>query len=262
MCGEAVLRGSNVFARGIICASAGISLEDHVVNVFVDLDRNCTRGFPFDMHTGRKLFIGIGKPEMSRGEMFREVRGLAVQVLGRVTWNAPPLNDILNGEIYMQNLPSIVCGHVLNPIANDVVLDMCAAPGGKTAHLASLMQNSGILVACDRSRKKVVELHKTLASFDITIATCFKLDSSKSVLTKLEQSKLTNANGQSLSVESMLKLAQVKGRDKDGLLQISGFFPNSFDKVRRIFKELLLMYIIVYRFCWIHHVLHLDFDRG
>lgn len=41
----------------------------------------------------------------------------------------------------MQNLPSIVCGHVLNPQRNDIILDMCAAPGNKTTHLATIINN-------------------------------------------------------------------------------------------------------------------------
>lgn len=50
-----------------------------------------------------------------------------------------------------QNLPSVVVGHVLRPQPGEVIIDLCAGPGGKTSHLASLMQNQGLLVSCDRS---------------------------------------------------------------------------------------------------------------
>lgn len=54
---------------------------------------------------------------------------------------APSLNGV--GDIaYAQNLPSIITGRVLSPSSGDVVLDMCAAPGGKTSHIASLMANT------------------------------------------------------------------------------------------------------------------------
>jgi 16S rRNA C967 or C1407 C5-methylase (RsmB/RsmF family) len=41
----------------------------------------------------------------------------------------------------LQNLPSIVCSYVLNPQPDDIVLDMCAAPGNKTTHISALMEN-------------------------------------------------------------------------------------------------------------------------
>lgn len=42
---------------------------------------------------------------------------------------APSLSDVLTDLIFPQNLPSIVCVHVLDPHIGETVLDMCAAPG-------------------------------------------------------------------------------------------------------------------------------------
>ena len=39
----------------------------------------------------------------------------------------------------MQNLPSILTVHQLDIGPNDKCLDMCAAPGGKTTHIATLL---------------------------------------------------------------------------------------------------------------------------
>jgi len=60
-------------------------------------------------------------------------------------FDCPSIGDILLDtetglhKGFLQNLPSIICGHVLNPNERHSVLDMCAAPGGKTTHLATLM---------------------------------------------------------------------------------------------------------------------------
>lgn len=45
------------------------------------------------------------------------------------------------GEIVLQNLPSIVCGWVVNAQPNEYILDMCGAPGNKTTHLAEMSNN-------------------------------------------------------------------------------------------------------------------------
>ena len=61
----------------------------------------------------------------------------------------------MEGWIYAQNLSSLVVAHVLSPQPGACVLDMCAAPGGKSTHLCALMQGKGMVIACDRSKKKV-----------------------------------------------------------------------------------------------------------
>ena len=62
----------------------------------------------------------------------------------------------------LQNLPSCVVAHVLSSSIgqNEFVLDMCAAPGGKTSHLASLIPKSCRIVACDKSKQKVQAMVK------------------------------------------------------------------------------------------------------
>lgn len=42
------------------------------------------------------------------------------------------------GDVLLQNLPSIICGWVVDAQPNEYILDMCAAPGNKTTHLAEM----------------------------------------------------------------------------------------------------------------------------
>ena len=44
-------------------------------------------------------------------------------------YKCPSLRDVLPQWLFLQNLPSVVAGHVLNPLPGEIVLDMCAAPG-------------------------------------------------------------------------------------------------------------------------------------
>ena len=59
------------------------------------------------------------------------------------------------GYFYVQDLGSILVSSFLKPRKDSKVLDLCAAPGGKTTHLSEIMENTGEIVACDKSKGKV-----------------------------------------------------------------------------------------------------------
>lgn len=53
------------------------------------------------------------------------------------------------GFIIVQDFSAMIPAMILEPTKNMRVLDMCAAPGGKTTQLSAIMDNSGGIVACD-----------------------------------------------------------------------------------------------------------------
>lgn len=54
-----------------------------------------------------------------------------------------------NGSFFVQDLASQTVVTILNPKKDERMLDMCAAPGGKTFSSAILMENTGEIVSCD-----------------------------------------------------------------------------------------------------------------
>lgn len=69
------------------------------------------------------------------------------------------------GWFAVQDASAMKVANALGPQPGDRVLDLCAAPGGKTTHLAELMQNQGSIIACDvdeRRLQTVAELSRRL----------------------------------------------------------------------------------------------------
>jgi NOL1/NOP2/sun family putative RNA methylase len=78
-------------------------------------------------------------------------------------WRVPAVEDrplgtllpYLTGLYHLQEEVSLIPGYMLAPRPHERVLDTCAAPGGKTAQLAIQMQNTGTVVANDRSHGRL-----------------------------------------------------------------------------------------------------------
>ncbi len=74
----------------------------------------------------------------------------------------------------IQDSSAQLVSHLLDPQAGDVVIDACAAPGGKTTHIAELIGDEGKIWACDRAAsrlKKVQENAQRLQLKSIQICT-------------------------------------------------------------------------------------------
>ncbi len=67
------------------------------------------------------------------------------------------------GAIMPQSRGSMLVARVLNPAVGDRVLDLCAAPGAKTTHLAALIEDRGEVVAVERHPGRAKALAATCA---------------------------------------------------------------------------------------------------
>jgi 16S rRNA (cytosine967-C5)-methyltransferase len=79
--------------------------------------------------------------------------------------NIAQLDCFQEGLFTIQDGSAQLVTHFLNPQPHETIIDACAAPGGKTTHIAELMGDSGLIIGCDRhlSRlKKVTENAKRL----------------------------------------------------------------------------------------------------
>lgn len=67
-----------------------------------------------------------------------------------------------SGKIYMQNLSSMVPPLIVSPKEGETILDMCAAPGGKTTQMANLSKNKAMITACEKNKIRIERLKYNL----------------------------------------------------------------------------------------------------
>ena len=83
----------------------------------------------------------------------------------------PPLASLesfRNGWFYVQDPGTLLAPLELAPKAGETILDLCAAPGGKTAFIAQLMDNTGRIVACDVSEERLQLIRENCQRLGIT----------------------------------------------------------------------------------------------
>lgn len=66
------------------------------------------------------------------------------------------------GEIYLQSLSSMIPPIIVNPKEGENILDMTAAPGGKTTQMANLSDNKAMITACEKNKIRADRLKYNL----------------------------------------------------------------------------------------------------
>ena len=95
-----------------------------------------------------------------------------------------PANALTAGDCYVQDPSTAIACELLQPQPGEAVLDACAAPGGKTSYLAELMENRGLLVACDRERDRLHLLEENLSRLGVRIGKIIRQDWTMSPVAK------------------------------------------------------------------------------
>jgi len=79
------------------------------------------------------------------------------------------MRKALADRFTVQDMSAQLAALALAPSPNDAVLDLCAAPGGKTTHLAELMENKGTIYACDLYQKRLEQVDAAAKRLGISI---------------------------------------------------------------------------------------------
>ncbi len=83
--------------------------------------------------------------------------------------NIAKLDLFIEGYCTVQDVGAGMIARVLNPQENEIVLDACSAPGGKTTQMAELMQNKGNIIACDIYEQRIKLIEENAIRLGISI---------------------------------------------------------------------------------------------
>ncbi len=97
----------------------------------------------------------------------------SVRVRGSLVDRLPLLE---RGWFAIQDEGAMLVAHAVAPMPGQSIIDACAAPGGKTIHLAALMRNEGRVLACDVHQGKVEALARRCASMGATCVVTRHMD--------------------------------------------------------------------------------------
>jgi 16S rRNA (cytosine967-C5)-methyltransferase len=89
------------------------------------------------------------------------------------------LDSFREGLFYLQDVSAAVPARMLAPESGEKVLDLCSAPGGKATHIAELMGDRGIVVACDVDEARMSILSENVRRLGLRIVRPLVADGKK-----------------------------------------------------------------------------------
>lgn len=126
----------------------------------------------------RKTTLRINSIKSNKSEVCEELESNEIKYL-QVSWYDDALiienaseNEIRNleiykeGKIYLQSLSSMIPPLVLNPKEGENILDMAAAPGGKTTQLYNLSNGKASITACEKNKIRAERLKYNIEKQD------------------------------------------------------------------------------------------------
>lgn len=87
------------------------------------------------------------------------------------------LEAFKEGKIYLQSLSSMLPPIILEPKENSDILDMAAAPGGKTTQMAAISNNKSHITACERNAIRAEKLKYNIEKQGASCVFCMVKDS-------------------------------------------------------------------------------------
>ena len=121
--------------------------------------------------------LRVNRLKTTAAALQADLEGAGVEVSpGTGTWSLrisraaglTSLPGFTSGQWVVQDEAATLASEVLEPFLGQRVLDLCAAPGGKTTHLAEMMKDNGEIVACDVAEHRLRRVEENVARLGLT----------------------------------------------------------------------------------------------
>jgi 16S rRNA (cytosine967-C5)-methyltransferase len=129
-------------------------------------------------NTPADVYVRPNGLKVTVGELMRSSHGAQTTDVHPRALRVPrlPLSWIVNGLCYVQDPSTLLACDLLGARPREMVLDACAAPGGKTTYIAEMMHNTGRIIACDLFESRVERLRQNLVRLGVRNAQPMQLD--------------------------------------------------------------------------------------
>ncbi|WP_298865525.1 16S rRNA (cytosine(967)-C(5))-methyltransferase RsmB [uncultured Gimesia sp.] len=207
------------------------------------------------MNQRSPLFLRVNELKTSRDVLLKELEEAGIQVsLGNEPQSIRldefvPLESLVgfdSGQFTIQDESAIAAGNLLDPQPDDTVLDLCAAPGTKTTHLAELMQNRGTLVATDVSEDRLFKIEQNASRLGLSMIIPSKV--------RLRETELPEAPFDAILVDVPCSNSGVLGKRPEARWRIDDTAISELNEIQRYLIQLALDHLkpegkLVYSTC-------------
>ena len=141
-------------------------------------------------HTEPKQAIRINVMNTEKADIIKRLEALGIELekvpfLENGYWiyhskfSVGATSEYLLGLYSIQETAAQIPATLFTDLEGKIVLDACAAPGGKTVQLADLMQNTGAIIALDVRRQRLTALSNQLERCHVKNVIAYHLDAKK-----------------------------------------------------------------------------------